>query len=304
VGRALAYILATPAADDDRDNTLRLAFGTDASQADASSFRRRFGCPVVEGYGSSEGAISMSPVPGMPKGALGLPPEGADVVVVDSSGSERPRARFDHQGRLANAAEAIGEIVSRDGRGRFEGYYANPEAEAERTRQGWYWSGDLAYRDEQGYFYFAGRTNDWLRVDGENFAAAPVERILERFAPVRVAVVYPVPDPRTGDQVMAALELDDAVEFDPAEFVEFLSAQPDLGTKWPPRFVRMAQVPLTASGKVDKRPLRDQRWETSDPVWWWPPDHRRPEYRRLTVEDAERLREEFDAHRRGYYLQR
>ena len=63
----------------------------------------------------------------------------------------------------------------------FEGYYNNPEAEAERTRNGWYWSGDLAYRDEEGIFYFAGRTGDWLRVDSENFAAAPVERILGRF---------------------------------------------------------------------------------------------------------------------------
>ena len=86
---------------------------------------------------------------------------------------------------------------------RFEGYYANAEADAERTRAGWFWSGDLGYRDDEGFFYFAGRTADWLRVDGENFAAAPVERILARFPGVVTAVVLPVPDPRTGDQVMA-----------------------------------------------------------------------------------------------------
>ena len=303
VGRALTYILATPPRPDDAENTLKFAFGTDASPEDGRAFRKRFACPVVEGYGSSEGAIAMSPVPGMPKGAIGLPPPGTDVVVVDETGVERPRARFDGEGRLLNPAEAIGEIVSRDGAGRFEGYYANPEAEAERTRQGWYWSGDLAYRDGAGYFYFAGRTSDWLRVDGENFGAAPVERVLERYPPVRVAVVYGVPDPRTGDQVMAALEVEEPGEFDPEAFARFLAGQPDLGTKWPPRLVRlMAEVPVTGTGKVDKRPLRADRWHTADPVWWWPPEDRRPRYRRLEAADAADLDRELEAHGRTAYL--
>ena len=74
-------------------------------------------------------------------------------------------------------------------------------------RNGWYWTGDLGYRDEAGFVYFAGRTDDWLRVDGENFAAAPVTRVLERHPDVVLAAVYAVPDPVTGDQVMAALQL-------------------------------------------------------------------------------------------------
>ena len=304
VGRALAYILATPEAPDDADNTLRFGFGTDASPRDAATFKRRFGCPLVEGYGASEGAIAVSPMPGMPPGALGLPAPGTDVVILDpDTGVERSRAQFDAQGRLRNASEAIGEIVRRDGTSGFEGYYANPEAEAERTRQGWYWSGDLGYRDDQGYFYFAGRSADWLRVDGENFAAAPVERILERFEPVRAAVVFAVPDPRTGDQVMAALELRDAAVFDPEAFTGFLDAQPDLGTKWAPRFVRLVEgVPVTGTGKVDKRPLRSSRWDTADPVWWRPLDTRDAPYRLFTAEDAELLRKEFAAHGRTGYL--
>ena len=63
------------------------------------------------------------------------------------------------------------------GTGQFAGYYNDPVATAERMRGGKYWSGDLAYRDEAGFVYYAGRTADWLRVDGENVAAAPVERI-------------------------------------------------------------------------------------------------------------------------------
>ena len=149
----------------------------------------------------------------------------------------------------------------------FEGYYANPEATAERGRDGWYWTGDLGYRDDDGTFYFAGRTADWLRVDGENFAAGPIERILGRFPGVASAVVYGVPDPRTGDQVMAALELDARRRLRRApRSIAFLAEQPDLGTKWAPRFVRIVDaIPVTATGKVDRKPLRAERWTTDRP---------------------------------------
>jgi len=306
VGRALAYVLATDPAPDDAENTLRFGFGTDASPSDISAFKRRFRCPIVEGYGSSEGAISMSRVPGTPRQAMGKPPPGTDVVIVDpSTGRQCAPAAFDGEGRLRNASDAIGEIVSRDGVVRFEGYYANEEADAERTRDGWFWSGDLGYRDAEGFFYFAGRSADWLRVDGENFAAAPLERILSRFPGVVTAVVLPVPDPRTGDQALATLELADPAAFDPGAFGEFLGAQGDLGTKWAPRFVRITDaVPLTGTGKVDKRPLRRQYWRTSDPVWWRPFAGRGAElataYRRLTPRDVEELEAQFVAHgRRG-----
>jgi len=305
VGRALAHILATPEAPDDADNPLRFGFGTDASPRDSSDFKRRFNCPLVEGYGSSEGSISTSRGPGTPRGSLGLPPPGMDIAILDpASGAECERAVFDGDGRLQNAAQAIGEIVGRRGIARFEGYYANPEAEAERMRDGWFWSGDLGYRDEAGNLYFAGRSADWLRVDGENFAAAPVERILERFGPVRAAVVFAVPDPRTGDQVMAVLELPEDATFDPSAFTAFLGGQSDLGTKWAPRFVRIVDdIPVTGTGKVDKRPLRAEKWDTTDPVWWRPLDERDPGFRRLTADDADALRKQFAAHGRSAYLE-
>ena len=95
------------------------------------------------------------------------------------------------------------------GAGQFAGYYNDEAATAERMRDGMYWSGDLGYRDADGFAYFAGRTGDWLRVDGENLAAAPVERILLRHPDVSRAAVYAVPDERVGDQVVAALVLHD-----------------------------------------------------------------------------------------------
>ncbi|MBV8561062.1 MAG: AMP-binding protein, partial [Acidimicrobiia bacterium] len=255
VGKSLAYILATPEEPDDADNTLERGFGTEASERDIDEFQRRFGCRVVEGYGMSEGGTSINRVPDMPAGALGVPANDTTVVADPVSGSECPRARFDSNGLLLNP-DAIGEIVNKEGAAGFEGYYNNPSAEAERVRDGWYWTGDLGYRDEEGFFYFAGRSSDWLRVDGENFAAAPVERILFRHPDVVMAAVYAVPDPHGGDQVMAALELHEGAGFDPEAFGGFLEAQSDLGTKWAPRFVRITeQMPLTGTNKVVKGPL-------------------------------------------------
>jgi fatty-acyl-CoA synthase len=302
VGRAISHIVATPPTEHDRDHRLRFVLGPETSAPDKEEFTRRFGVPVFEGYGSSENAIVLRPVPNARPGALGRARDRDDVAVVDPvTGQERPPALFDAAGRLTNPAEAIGELVGRATLSNFEGYYNNPEAEAARTRNGWYWSGDLGYRDETGIFYFAGRTGDWLRVDSENFAAAPLERIVARFGGVRGVAVFPVPDSRTGDQVMAALEIEPGGSFDPAAFTSFLAAQPDLGTKWAPRYVRIVTaLPVTATDKVNKLPLRSEMWNTADPVW-----HRKgrsQDYVAMTGDDVERLRDEFAAHGRTHLL--
>ena len=274
VGRSLAYVLATPAGPDDSDNALRLGFGTEASQRDRVEFERRFGCSLTESYGSSEGVISTYRPPGTPAQSVGIPRPrpGSDVVVVNPDTREEcPPAEIDAQGRLTNASEAIGEIVDRGGAPGFEGYYRNDDAMNDRLRDGWYWTGDLAYRDAEGYLFFAGRSNDWLRVDSENFATAPIEAILSRHPGVVMAAVYATPDPRTGDEVMCALELQPGTAFDAADFGEFLATQTDLGTKWAPRFVRIVEsMPLTATNKVNKAPLRAAGWVTEDPVWFRP----------------------------------
>ena len=114
-----------------------------------------------------------------------------------------------------NAEECVGEIVNVEGVGPFEGYYRNAEAMARTTRNGWYWSGDLGYVDADGWVYFAGRTSDWLRVDGENFPAAPIEAIVARHPDVMLASVYGVPDVDSGDQVMVALVLRDGRQLRP-----------------------------------------------------------------------------------------
>ena len=210
---------------------------------------------VEDGFGSTENAVMVIREPGTPKGSIGKGAEGVAIYHSDTV-TECAVARFDADGALLNADEAVGELVNTTGSGFFTGYYNDPEANAERMRHGMYWSGDLAYQDSEGWIYLAGRTADWMRVDGENLASAPIERILLRHSAINRVAVYAVPDERVGDQVMAAIVLNAGQTLDPDSFEAFLDAQPDLSPKARPRYVRIAtDLPSTATHKVLKRQL-------------------------------------------------
>ena len=150
-------MMAQPPHPDDCDVPLTRGFGNEGSEADLARFTERFDCRLTDGYGSTETGVSINRVAGMPTGSLGV---AADTVKIlhPETVHECPRARFDEHGRLLNAEECTGEIVNTAGAAGFEGYWNNDEAQAERVRGAAYWSGDLGYRDEQDWFWFAGRS--------------------------------------------------------------------------------------------------------------------------------------------------
>ncbi|MEU0495009.1 long-chain-fatty-acid--CoA ligase FadD17 [Mycobacterium sp. NPDC006124] len=254
VGKPLSYVLATPPRDDDADNPLRFMYGNEGAPRDLPRFAARFGAYVVDGFGSTEGGIAVARTPDTPEGSLG--PLTDEVAVVDvETGEPCPPGK-------------VGELVNPRGRGWFRGYYGDEAAERDRMRDGMYHSGDLAYRDDAGFLYFAGRLGDWMRVDGENLGTAPIERILLRYPDVLEVAVYPIPDPAVGDRVMAALVLVDGAVFDPEAFAAFLAEQPDLGPKQWPSFVRVGRtLPRTETFKVIKRVLSAQGLDCDDPVY-------------------------------------
>lgn len=285
VGKPFAYLLAHPEQPDDSDNPLRTAFGNEASERDIAEFARRFGVHVVDAFGSTENAVTITRDDGTPPGSVGRGFPGVAIYHSDPV-AECPPAIFDEHGVLTNADEAIGELVNTAGAGFFSGYYNNEAATSERMRNGMYWSGDLAYKDADGWIYLAGRTADWMRVDGENLAAAPIERILMRHPDINQAAVYAVPDDgNVGDQVMAALVLRDDAGLREAEFAEFLAAQEDLSPKAWPRYVRiMARLPATATNKIIKRVLVAEGFdgeEVGTDTLWVRPDRQRT-YRTTT----------------------
>jgi fatty-acyl-CoA synthase len=301
-GKPLAYLLATPERPDDADNPLRVAFGNEGAPEIVDTFARRFGVDVIDAYGATEGGVAVNREVEARAGALGQVAE--HVKVVDDDGRELAVARFGPDGTLLNADACVGEIVNTAGAGPFEGYYNNADANERTLRFGWYWTGDLGYLDEDRYLYFAGRNADWLRVDGENFPAQPVEAAIARYPSVVLAAVYGVPDDQAGDQVMAGLVVAPGAAFDPDAFAAWLDAQGAVGPKWRPRYVRvLGDPPTTGTNKIVKRALVHQKWRHDrvggDPVFVR--GRHDATYRAFTAADEEELRRSFVQHGRARF---
>ena len=242
VGKPLSYILDTPERPDDADNPLRRAFGNEAAEADVARFAERFGCAVQDAYGSTEGGAAVQRTPDTPRGALG---RAAARDPDRRSGDRRgvPPGRLRRRRTPAQRRGGHRRDGQPDRRGRVRGLLAQRRR---RRRPGCATAGtgpgDLAYRDENDFFYFGGRDYDWLRVDGENFAAAPVEEVLQRHPDVVLASVYAVPDTVVGDQVMATLLLGDGTGVRPGGIRRVPGRRADMGTKWAPRYVRISDA--------------------------------------------------------------
>jgi len=302
VGKPLSYILAVREQPDDRDNTLRVAFGNEGAPAVVQAFSERFGVDVIDTFGATEGGVAVLRTADCPPASVGRCVPG--VKVVGDDGVELAAAVFDGHGRLVDPDACVGEIVNTSGVGPFEGYYNNPTANARATRNGWYWTGDLGYVDVDGFLYFAGRTSDWIRVDGENFPAGPIEAALSRHPDVAMAAVYGVPDAAAGDQVMATVLLRGSEVFDPVGFGRWLDAQTDVGPKWRPRYVRVTTaMPTSPTNKVVTRTLVHEKFRRdrvgADPIWVRGPGDE--SYRPFTSEDEARVRSELETAGRGRF---
>ncbi|GED99601.1 acyl-CoA synthetase [Gordonia spumicola] len=247
VGKPLHYILATDERADDADVPLRIMYGNEASAADRTEFTRRFGARVIDGFGSTEGGVSISRTPDTPDGALG--PLLAPNAIVDPDTLEPV------------APGVVGEIVNTAGPGLFDGYYNDDAATADRMRGGMYRTGDLGWVDDAGFVHFAGRIGDWLRVDGENLGTRPIETVLRRHPAISECVVVGIPTD-IGDAVGAVLVAD---RLERADFEGFLETQTDLGPKQRPTRVWLVDaLPETATFKTARSALAAS---LGDPTW-------------------------------------
>jgi fatty-acyl-CoA synthase len=299
---------------EDPRNRFRYALGNGASPPDIDRFMRWMGLEdMYELYGSTEAAISTFRTKHDPRGSVGEITDLA-VRILDENGFECPLAMLDAEGKIANYSEAVGEIcrVAPD-MSLFQGYFENRDANEAKYRDGVYHSGDLGHVIElegRRYLYFDGRTDDWIRKDGENFSAAQVARHLTEYPDVVLAVAYGAPCAVSDELVMAALKLREGASFDPQEFFGFCEKQVVAGgmdRKWLPDFVRVVdEFTYTQTQKVLVRYLKQEHFDLrripEGSIYW----RRRGDksFRLFTLGDFEALREEFEAAERSGLLDR
>jgi fatty-acyl-CoA synthase len=295
-------------------NHLAYAIGNGAAPPDIDRFIDWLGLEdMFELYGSTEAAISTFRRKTDPRGSVGEITDEA-VKIVREDGTEAEPARLGADGKITNYAEAVGEIcrVAPD-TALFQGYFGNQEANDKKYRDGVYHSGDLGHiliHEGKRYLYFDGRTDDWIRKDGENFSAAQVARLLSEHEDVVLAAAYGVPCAVSDELVMGALKLRPGAEFDPRAYFDFCERQVVEGgmdRKWFPDFIRIVdEFEYTQTQKVLVRHLKrdhfDRRRLTDEPIYWR--ERGDTEYRPFTAEDFAALREKFRAAEREPLLDR
>lgn len=284
-------------------NRLRYALGNGAAAPDIERFTRWLGLEdMLELYGSTEAAISTFRRKGDPRGCVGEITDPA-VQILNERSEPCPPAAIGPDGKITNYAEAVGEIcrVAPDS-ALFQGYFDNPDADRSKFREGVYHSGDLGHvleHDGKRFLYFDGRTDDWIRKDGENFSALQVARMLQEHDDVVLAAAYGVPSPVSDELVMVAVKLRPGTSFDPQRFFAFcdrLVTHGGMDRKWFPDFVRIVdEFEYTQTEKILVRNLKqvhfDRKRLRDVPIYWR--ERGDTAYKPLTAADYDRLREDF-----------
>jgi len=210
------------------------------------------GCSFTQSYGMTEAGPILSFLPREEQrlgsatlGSAGRPVVGVDVRVVRPDGAD------------CSVGE-VGEIVAR-GPNIAAGYWNQPTVTHERFRDGWYWSGDLAHRDAEGYLYIVGRAGDVIISGGENVYAAEVEAALDAHPHVVESAVFAVPSPRWGESVHAAVVVRPDTGLGEVGLDVHCRAL-IAGYKVPRSYEFHPSLPRTGPGKIDKRALREPHW--------------------------------------------
>lgn len=283
-------------------NRMRMACGNGATPVDREKLKRYLNMDhIYEVYGSTEAVISTILKPGDPQDSVGK--VSSRVVILNDNGEECPPARVDSEGRILNYDEAVGEIAARIKKDNllFDGYLGNRESTDKKYQGGYFHSGDLGHiRVVNGkrYLYFDGRTDDWIRKDGENFSAENVVQFAQSLPGVHLAAAYGVPDPVSDERVAVALQLDEGAGFHPdAAWQHFMEQQNQgMDPKWMPDFIRVVdEMPMSGTNKILVRHLKKEHVNLRDnpdmALWFC----RRGDnsYHRFTPEDFEKLEQEF-----------
>lgn len=249
LGGMATAIYSEPVRDNDADNPVRLVTSAGMPQAIWEAFEKRFDLKIFEWYGAVEGGLAYKPVGEGPVGSFGKAPPGTDMRILDEDDNECPPG-------------VMGEICSRPATGGSAEveYYGNPEASKEKTRGGWLRSGDMGYRDEDGWLYFGYRKGGGIRHNGDFVNTSFVEKVIAEYPAVVDVFVYGI-EAASGapgeSDVVAAIVVSDASRFQAGEL--FAACRRGLESNFVPGYIQVVdEIPKTASEKPQTRFLLEQ----------------------------------------------
>jgi long-chain acyl-CoA synthetase len=208
--------------------------------------KARLGVTILEGYGLSETSpvATFSDPDREPRpGSIGIPIWGVECKLIDDDWNS------------VDAADAIGEIAIR-GHNIMKGYLNRPEATAEVMRDGWFRTGDLARRDEDGFYYIVDRSKDMIIRGGYNVYPREIEEVLMTHPDVSLAAVVGVPHESHGEEIKAFVILNDGATLTEDELIAW-SKEQMASYKYPRIVAFVDSLPMTATGKILKRELVD-----------------------------------------------
>ena len=207
-------------------------------------FEEKYKVPILEGYGMSEGSpvVTFNHLGQERKpGSIGTPVWGVEVKIVDENDEEMPVGER-------------GELLYR-GHNVMKGYYKKPEANAQTLRGGWLHSGDVAYKDEDGYYFIVDRTKDMIIRGGLNVYPREVEEVMIQHEAVSLVAVIGVPDDKMGEEIKAYVVLKEGMSISEEALIDYTKER--IAAYKYPRMVEFTDgLPMSATGKILKKELR------------------------------------------------
>lgn len=246
VGTIIPILYKQEPKPDDADNPVRLARGGGIPPKIWKEFENRFNLTLVETYGTTEGG-SIWNMPGGKMGSMGKPPYFNEARIVDDADRDLPPGE-------------IGELIirPRDPEERWVEYYKESEATQEKIRGGWFRTGDLAYRDEEGWFFFVSRKKDVIRRRGENISALEVEIVILQHPKVLECACFGVPSELGEEDVMVSVVSKPGMSLSPQELISFCEGK--MAYFMIPRYVEFVEsLPKTPTERVEKYKLKATR---------------------------------------------
>jgi crotonobetaine/carnitine-CoA ligase len=245
LGAMIPILIKQPRRPNDGDNPLRIALSAAAPRTVWEEFENRFQVRIVELYSQTEGGftINTNAKAEGKVGSMGKAGTAFEMKVVDEQDNALPPGQ-------------TGELIYRPlGGGKLTEYYKNPQATLEKTRGGWMRSGDLAYQDEDGYFFFVDRKSDFMRRRGENISSFEVEKIINRHPQVLESAAYAIPSALGEDDVMVAVVLQPGAQVQPLEIMQYCEAH--MAYFMMPRYLRFVSAfPKTGTERTIKYQLK------------------------------------------------